>query len=439
MIKLCRRFGEITLTKNRARVTETIITKRHKILKPNHYTCAVLGGGRTGLAMVNNLINLVGLSSEHILLIEPATYMGIDGGLDLLPYDILDEEDARYPVLRFLQNHSDIKFEEVVNIDPDNKFVATYEGSEHTYDYLVNCTGLRPCLKFCKNLEEALDDEFSFVMSSFDLESALKMRTRLGYVKKGEVLVYHSGEHSKPWWQSVNHAFLLRDKLKQDTHLVVEGPHILSNEQQNQFVLDMLDSKGIRVTFNLRLESIPYEGRAEFSSSDCDTLTGLDFSLFYVQPHYRIPPFLENSALLPDDFDKSTFQHKTYLNTFAVGSYINPHSSNASAMEDTHTASTNLNYQLRCDFSLPPYNLEQSSGTAGISLGVPLFPSLRTQVDLPAPNAMPLSVSSPSFYSLLLYLTLKYPLYSRRTKQSKWWGVRRQKEPLLTKVVRRKY
>lgn len=64
-------------------------------------------------------------------------------------------------------------------MDPANKFVATYEGSELSYDYLVNCSGSRVDLSFCEGLAEALNDEYSFVVGTFSFEASLKMEKRL--------------------------------------------------------------------------------------------------------------------------------------------------------------------------------------------------------------------------------------------------------------------
>ena len=111
------------------------------VIRPNHYNVIVLGAGQSGTAIAGHLNNLIGLPFVKVMVIEPTSFVHMGVGVDMMPYEITDEEETRQPVLQFINSLNEFKFEEVIHLDPANKFVATYEGSEMTYDYCINCIG----------------------------------------------------------------------------------------------------------------------------------------------------------------------------------------------------------------------------------------------------------------------------------------------------------
>lgn len=119
--------------------------------------------------------DVAGFPTRETLMISPKTYVDNKEGLDVYPYDLKDEEDVRKPILGYIHSGNEIKFEEVIYIDPENQFVATYEGSELTYDYCIISTGKLPDYSKIEGLKEGLLDEFSFVVSTFDYKNAKKM------------------------------------------------------------------------------------------------------------------------------------------------------------------------------------------------------------------------------------------------------------------------
>jgi hypothetical protein len=60
-------------------------------------------------------------------------------------------------------------------------------------------SGKKPDYKQIEGFKQALDDEFSFVVSSFDFKNAKKMKNRLQFAFGEKIIVYHAGEDSFNW------------------------------------------------------------------------------------------------------------------------------------------------------------------------------------------------------------------------------------------------
>lgn len=127
--------------------------------------------------------------------------------------------------------------------------MATYEGTELAYDYCVISTGKLPDYSKIPGLKEGLNDEFSFVVSTFDFDNSKKMAKRLEFVFGEKIIVYHAGEDAFNWWSAVNSAFLLKDHFKKvknlDIELHVNGEYIHADEKIEHFLQELFQKEGI--------------------------------------------------------------------------------------------------------------------------------------------------------------------------------------------------
>lgn len=102
-------------------------------------------------------------------------------------------------MLGYLDSGNEVKFEEVIYLDAKNQFLATYEGTELTYDYCVLAQGKQVDFSQIEGFKESLSDEFSFVVCSYDFKNAKKMQQRLDFAYGNKIIVYHAGHSSFNW------------------------------------------------------------------------------------------------------------------------------------------------------------------------------------------------------------------------------------------------
>ena len=66
----------------------------------------------------------------------------------------MDISEIEYPILQTVHDLTQLEFDTVMNLNPDENLIETYLGEEITYDYLVLCNGKIPVLDHINNLRD---------------------------------------------------------------------------------------------------------------------------------------------------------------------------------------------------------------------------------------------------------------------------------------------
>jgi NADH dehydrogenase FAD-containing subunit len=134
------------------------------------------------------------LEPKGMKIIESNPLHYLPQGLELLSMGLIEREDCMAPLLSYLSIFTSVDFREVVHIDPETSTLHTLDSNNHTFDYLIWAAGLRPKLEDVRNLEDLLNEKFSFVCSNYSIETALKCRDRIDNLYGSKIYFYSNGE-----------------------------------------------------------------------------------------------------------------------------------------------------------------------------------------------------------------------------------------------------
>lgn len=399
-----------------AKVEQTLSFKRN-IFPPGHRQLVVIGGGQSGTVMLNRLTGVTGLEPSLAAVIDSQSGCYIREGLELFPYDIMELEDIKRPILGRLPDKTLMYFEEVIHMDPKNHFIGTFDGSEITYDYCVIANSLTPDFAAVKNLEEALGEKYTFIVSTHNIEAATKMKNRLESFYGKDILVYSSGLTGLDFTRGVNHALLLKSKFpKANVTLIVNASSICPDLQAHTLLKQGLTDKNIKIVLDTKLEGISSATSAVFSNSNLGTREE-SFDLLYVEPPYREPKHLTDAGIFRKDFCPTSFEHSKFGSLFAAGSYITYSNTLAGLLEQTFSGSVNIMLQLLCDNNLHQLRFNRKLHYDGYQLHN-IFPTQssmqKLQIDPKEQNINFSSASRLDFYQLGMLRYNKF--YSRTLK-----------------------
>ena len=328
---------------------ERSLTQKRKLMLPGHRHVVVVGGGQSGCTIFGRLVNGGGYDPKESLIIDRQSMRVVKEGLVLLAYDMIDVEDVKRPILGQIHMHSNMMFEEVVHFDPDHNFIGTFDGSDVTFDYCVLCPSLQVDLSSVENLEFALSDKYTPVVSTYNIDSSMKMKEVLSVSKPTNIFVYCSGRRGLSFSTSVNHCLLLRSHFpSSNIDMMVHDESVCDNEGLNREIVSLLTKKNIRIHYNTRLVSIDNNTPATVHS-EASGSRKIDFDLLYADPHYVEPTWLTNKGIFRDGFDLTSFQHKQYPSIFAQGSYILKDNTMPGMLEQSHACTINTILQMLCD------------------------------------------------------------------------------------------
>lgn len=320
--------------------------------RPNHKAVIVIGGGQSGSLIMNRLNRNGGFDNVMSTLIDKRAHMWVHEGLDLFPYDIMEAEDVRRPTLGRIQDLCPMLIEEVIHFDPAHNYIGTYDGTEMTYDYCVIATGLDPDMGSVKDLEYALYDKYSHVMTTMDYDQALRMKNRLEFSKGKEIVVYSAGDQGNDFTRSVNHALLLRAKFPNASLVfALNSGSLSSNIVIDDLIMEMFKQKNIVVQKHMKLTEINNEHSATFED-DLGQSKNIEFDLMYLDPHLKEPKFLTEAGIRRSDFNLSSFQHTQLPQLFGFGSYVMRDNTIPGILEQSHTLNLNLLLQMVHDYSI---------------------------------------------------------------------------------------
>ncbi|NCS89997.1 MAG: NAD(P)/FAD-dependent oxidoreductase [Ignavibacteria bacterium] len=208
-----------------------------------------------------------------------------------------------------------IFFEEVKQIDPNNKIITT-EKSKVNFDYLVIALGA--------DLDKThLDKQQYGVHNFFTFEGAAKLKEALQNFNSGNVSIVVSSLPYKCPGAPYEGAMLIADFLKRkkvSVNLYTPEPQPLpvTGPELGNAVKEILSNKGISFHPQNQLISINYnERKIEFASGN-----SVNYDLLALIPSHKAPEVITKSNLVDESgwipVNKGTLETK-YENVFAIG------------------------------------------------------------------------------------------------------------------------
>ena len=295
-----------------------IILKMNEVVRPmQKNNIVILGGGIGGIVTANHLAKLLPPEIE-IVLIEKNKLHSFSASYLWLMVNKRKSHQITSQLRRLVNNRVNILFEEVKQIDANNKIIAT-EKSNVNYDYLVIALGA--------DLDKThLDKQQYGVHNYFTFEETVKLSEALQNFNGSNVSIVVSSLPYKcpgaPYEGAMLIADFLNKKLKNNFSLSLYTPEPqplpVAGPELGNSVKEILLAKGIGFYSQNQLTSINYsERKIEFSSGN-----SINYDLLVLIPLHTAPEVILNSTL-PDEsgwisVNKDALQTK-YDNIFAVG------------------------------------------------------------------------------------------------------------------------
>ena len=225
----------------------------------------ILGGGVGGIVIANHLAELLPKKNE-IILIEKNKEHTFAASYLWLMVNKRKTGQITAPMRELVNKRVKIFFEEVKQIDPNNKIITT-EKSKVNFDYLVIALGA--------DLDKThLDKQQYGVHNFFTFEGAAKLKEALQNFNSGNVSIVVSSLPYKCPGAPYEGAMLIADFLKRkkvSVNLYTPEPQPLpvTGPELGNAVKEILSNKGISFHPQNQLISINYnERKIEFASGN---------------------------------------------------------------------------------------------------------------------------------------------------------------------------
>jgi len=274
----------------------------------------ILGGGVGGIVIANHLAELLPKKNE-IILIEKNKEHTFAASYLWLMVNKRKTGQITAPMRELVNKRVKIFFEEVKQIDPNNKIITT-EKSKVNFDYLVIALGA--------DLDKThLDKQQYGVHNFFTFEGAAKLKEALQNFNSGNVSIVVSSLPYKCPGAPYEGAMLIADFLKRkkvSVNLYTPEPQPLpvTGPELGNAVKEILSNKGISFHPQNQLISINYnERKIEFASGN-----SVNYDLLALIPSHKAPEVITKSNLVDESgwipVNKDTLETK-YENVFAIG------------------------------------------------------------------------------------------------------------------------
>jgi len=274
----------------------------------------ILGGGVGGIVIANHLAELLPKKNE-IILIEKNKEHTFAASYLWLMVNKRKTGQITAPMRELVNKRVKIFFEEVKQIDPNNKIITT-EKSKVNFDYLVIALGA--------DLDKThLDKQQYGVHNFFTFEGAAKLKEALQNFNSGNVSIVVSSLPYKCPGAPYEGAMLIADFLKRkkvSVNLYTPEPQPLpvTGPELGNAVKEILSNKGISFHPQNQLISINYnERKIEFASGN-----SVNYDLLALIPSHKAPEVITKSNLDDESgwipVNKGTLETK-YENVFAIG------------------------------------------------------------------------------------------------------------------------
>lgn len=284
----------------------------------NKSSVIILGGGVGGIVTANKLAKLLPPHYE-ITLIEKNEFHSFAASFLWQMVNKRKHSQVTAPLKKLVDSRVKILFEEVKQIDAENKLIITEKNQLH-FEYLVIALG-------------AEVDQSPFAQNNTDVHhyytvgGTEKLRKALLKFNGGKISLVVSSMPYKCPGAPYEGAMLIKDffnkhQAKKNVSVDIYTPENLplpvAGPELGNSVKEILDMKGVGFHPLQQTTSINYdEKKIAFASG-----LSADYDLLVLIPHHKVPEVISKSALADQSgwvpVDKGTLETK-YKNVFALG------------------------------------------------------------------------------------------------------------------------
>lgn len=224
----------------------------------------------------------------------------------------------------------------VKSIQPDRNLVTLNNGREIEYGILVNAMGLNPDVNQVKGLQEAVDDRYCPVYSTFDSVELGKPNGFISLFTHGNAYIYIPPFEFSGEVENYNFLVALETWVNSVKAGVVSPKHHLTivnandrfahkSDQLNSFINEELSNySNVTVISNTRLTEIDKDSMKVTLVDSNNIERREDFHSLYVHVPSSPNPALKDSGLMNANgltmpVNPTTLQHPKYSNVFGVG------------------------------------------------------------------------------------------------------------------------
>jgi sulfide:quinone oxidoreductase len=231
------------------------------------------------------------------------------------------------------------------SLNPDENAVTLCDGTTLHYDYLVLASGLRCDYSTIPGMAEAIQDENSGVVSTYDFEYCQKTWKQIQQFKNGRAIftmpstvLKCPGAPQKIMWLFEEY---LRDNGKRGDSTVefwVPGPAMFGVKKYAEMLDVLVKERNILPHFKHSLVSVDGKAKtATFKDATTGVTTVENYDLLHVVPAQSAPAFISKSKLANEAgfvaVDQETLQSTKYPNVFGIGDCTStPNSKTAAAI-----------------------------------------------------------------------------------------------------------
>ncbi|MGQ4834015.1 MAG: NAD(P)/FAD-dependent oxidoreductase [Candidatus Asgardarchaeia archaeon] len=284
----------------------------------------VVGAGDGGTIFSNSLVkhlkreikrgevNITLIDKNDFHYYQPANLYVAFKGHDYRKY-MKPQKDLLRSSINFL-------VDEVIKLDPDNRFVETRQGKKLEYNYLVWATGSNPKPELIPGLDKVNLDYHS------GPEKAMKIWETLNKIKEGTLVFGITDPTYKCPPSPLEGAFLteeffkkrkLRDKVK--IIFVTPLPRAYSDENINSVVEPLMEKRNIELITFFNIDSIDPEKKVITSFEGNE----IKFDHTFLVPPHQGSDVAKEAGIADDDgwipVDKHYMCHEKYKEIFAIG------------------------------------------------------------------------------------------------------------------------
>ncbi|PEN12519.1 oxidoreductase [Longibacter salinarum] len=299
----------------------------------------ILGAGTAGTMMLNKLVRALDRSEWRLTIVDKDRVHYYQPGFLFIPFGMYNEGDVTRPKEDFFPKGTNVIWDEVTRVEPEENVVHLSDGQTLNYDVLLIATGTTPDPEETPGLHGDLwyNDIFDF----YTFDGATRLAKKLETWEGGRLVINLAESIIKCPVAPLEFAFLadayftekgMRDRV--EISYVTPLPGAFTKPKATKVLGGLLEEKGVDVISDFYLMEV---------DEDAKTLVSYDgqevpFDLLVSIPVNKGAEFVEASDMGDlDDLnfiptDKHTLKAKDHDNIFVIGDATNVPTSKAGSV-----------------------------------------------------------------------------------------------------------
>ncbi|MCL4323239.1 MAG: FAD-dependent oxidoreductase [Candidatus Thermoplasmatota archaeon] len=227
----------------------------------------ILGDKESAIMAANKLANRTNKKEIEIIIIGRQPNVEFDDANIFIPSSLVDHHLLRRSINSVLHTNMEYIQDEVVSLNLKDKSLNTRNGKVVRYDYLLVTNPVEG--------DPTSISGFSEDARTLDtVQDSLRLREDLLNIKRGEIVIYQDGTHSRSPIVGANLAILLanhfsRNPIYKDVKITYlnSSKVIIENKQFHARIDNALQNKGVKTTYGFKLEQLNVKNK-ELQSKD---------------------------------------------------------------------------------------------------------------------------------------------------------------------------